>query len=66
MARRSFRRSGSGGPGPTRKEWAIAHEYMEIGRNSSFMVVKCNKTRNGHSGAVNMVLQVVFDGPKIF
>jgi len=55
MARKYFKRSGSGGPGPTRKAWAIAYENMEIGRNSSYLAVKRKQTRNGHGGAVTMV-----------
>jgi len=55
MARKIFRRSGSGGPGPTQKAWAIAYENMEIRRNSSYLVVKLKQTRNGHGGAVTMV-----------
>jgi len=55
MARKYLRRSGFGGPGPTRKAWAIAHENMAIEQNNSFFAVKRKQTRNGHGGAVTMV-----------
>ena len=55
MARKNFRRPGSGGPGTSWKAWAIAYENMKIGRYSSYFAVKRKRTRNGHGGAVNMV-----------
>jgi len=43
MPHKYFRLSGFGQPGPTLKAWAVAHENKEIGQNSSFLAVKCNK-----------------------
>jgi len=39
---------------------------MGMWQNSSFLAEKCKKASNGHGEEVNMVLQVVFDDPKIF
>jgi len=61
---KNIRRSWSGGQGLRQKAWAIAHENMVIGRNSSFMAVKCQKILFGHGRAVTMVPYVVFEVPK--
>ena len=66
MARKTFRKFGSGGPVITRKAWVIAHEKMGIERNSSFMALKCKISRNGHGGAMTMVPKVVLDDLEIF
>jgi len=55
MAHKNLRLYGSGRPGPTQKAWDIAHENLRIGRNSSFLDVKCKKMRNGHGRVVTMV-----------
>jgi len=54
VTQNNFRRSGSGGSWPLGRRGLIAHENMEIGRNSSFFAVKPTKTRNGHRGAMTM------------
>jgi len=60
MAQNNFWRSGSEGPRPTRKAWAIAHENMGIEQNSSFLAVK-RKTneecswRGGGYGSVGRI-----------
>jgi len=61
MARKSFRRSESGGPEPIRKAWAKVYENMGIGRNSSFFAVKRTKKeerswRGGDYGSIGLIL----------
>jgi len=43
MAHKYLRLFGFGKLGPTKKAWDIAHENLEIGRNSSFLAVKHKK-----------------------